>query len=284
MALLAGAIGVYFLLSYDWTASAGEVRPAAAHRPGGAGAPAGDCLAGGHQRQRGGQRADSDPVPWPGRAALGHRRSGCGLLLVVAGLAWLAGLAALVLTTSRGAWLGVGAGLLAMGYLLLRRRLARQRACAPGARSAGHCGDSIGRGGLLGCRAFTRRRAGTGHRAGGRQRHQPGDAVARWLGPGGRLPVHRQWAAQHDDGLLHLWPAAARGLYLPHAQPVPANRRRARRSGFSGLRRAFGCSCGQRAGRHAARPSGPGASAWPQARRWPPLWCTAWWTPACMPA
>ena len=50
-----------------------------------------------------------------------------GLLLLVAIPAWLTGLAALILTVSRGAWLGVGAGLLAMGYLLLRRRLVRQR-------------------------------------------------------------------------------------------------------------------------------------------------------------
>ena len=126
IALLAGAIGVYFLLSYDWTAGAAKFA----------------------MLQRIGLwvQANRPALVLPEDINANVAASGLictlflglggllwaikerlGLLLVMAIPAWLAGLAALILTTSRGAWLGVGAGLLAMGYLLLRRRLDRQR-------------------------------------------------------------------------------------------------------------------------------------------------------------
>ena len=127
LALLAGAIGVYFLLILRLDCRRSEICPAAGHRPLGAGEPAGDCTAGGHQRQRGGQRADLHPFPRPGWTAMGHQRT--------LGTAAVVGRPGLVGRPGRGrfsrprvgAWLGVGAGLLAMGYLLLRRRLDRQR-------------------------------------------------------------------------------------------------------------------------------------------------------------
>lgn len=126
MALLAGAIGVYFLLSYDWTVSAGKFAVL--------------------QRIGLWIQAQRPAIALPEDINANVAASGLictlflglggllwamkerlGLLLLVAGPAWLAGFAALVLTSSRGAWLGVGAGLLAMGYLLFRRRLAKQR-------------------------------------------------------------------------------------------------------------------------------------------------------------
>lgn len=125
-ALLAGAIGVYFLLAYDWSTGAGEI--ALLQRIG---------LA--IQAQR--------PVfVLPTDINANVAASGLTLTLfiglgglawsiahkwwtglVVAGLAWLAGLAALILSQSRGAWLSVGAGIAAILYLALRRRWADKR-------------------------------------------------------------------------------------------------------------------------------------------------------------
>jgi O-antigen ligase len=121
MALLAGALGVYFLLSYSWTA--GGVKFDLLQRAGlwvqarrpavvlpediNANVAAGGlililCLGLG-------------ALLWASR----ERR---WALFLFAGLPWLVGLFALLLTGSRGAWLGMGAALLAIVYLLLRRR------------------------------------------------------------------------------------------------------------------------------------------------------------------
>ena len=126
VALLAGAIGVYFLLAYNWSDNAGEI----------------ELL------QRIGQavQAYRPAITLPTDINANVAASGLtvtlflglgGLVwafryrwwigLVVAGLAWLAGLVALILAQSRGAWISVGVGLVAILYLTLRRRWADHR-------------------------------------------------------------------------------------------------------------------------------------------------------------
>ena len=254
IALLAGAIGVYFLLSYDWTAGAGKFallqriglwvqtqRPAIALPEDINANVAASGLLCTLFLGLGG-------LLWAIKERL-------GLLLLVAVPAWLAGLAALILTVLARRLAGRGRRTIGNGLSAVAPPSGQATHLAPGARSVGRCGNSVNRGRLLGYRALTRRRAGVGRRARGRQRRQPGNAVARWIGPGGRLPVHRQRTTQHHDGLLHLWSAASRGLYLPHAQPLAADRRRAGRGGQSGLCGPLGRGGGQRTGRHAARPA-----------------------------
>ena len=126
MAFLAGAIGVYFLLAYDWTAGTEKFALlqriglwVQAHRP--AIALSEDINA----------NVAANGLILSLFLGLGGLlwaiRERLGLLLLVTLPPWLAGLAALVLTMSRGAWLGAGAGMLAMIYLLLRRRVAGNR-------------------------------------------------------------------------------------------------------------------------------------------------------------
>ena len=126
IALLAGAIGVYFLLSYDWNAGAGKFallqriglwvqtqRPAIA-------------LPEDINANVAASGLTLYPLPRPGWAALGYK----GTLGVAPagdhpGLVGRPGRADPHDLTRRLA--GRGRRLLAMGYLLLRRRLARQR-------------------------------------------------------------------------------------------------------------------------------------------------------------
>ena len=124
--MLAGAIGVYFLLAYDWSAGAGEIA----------------------LLQRIGLTVQSLRPSFVLPTDINANVAASGLTvtlflglgglawairqkwwtgLVGAGLAWLAGLAALILTQSRGAWISVGAGLAAILYLALRRRWADRR-------------------------------------------------------------------------------------------------------------------------------------------------------------
>ena len=125
-ALLAGAIGVYFLLAYDWSAGAGEIA----------------------LLQRIGLAVQAWRPTFVVPTDINANVAASGLTvtlflglgglawtirqkwwtgLVVAGLAWLAGLAALILTQSRGVWISVGAGMAAILYLALRRRWADRR-------------------------------------------------------------------------------------------------------------------------------------------------------------
>ena len=121
-----GRIGVYFLLSYDWTAGAAKFAVlqgiglwVQANRP---------AIALPEDINANVAASGLICTLFLGLGGLLWAiKERLGLLLLLAVPAWLAGLATLILTTSRGAWLGVGAGLLAMGYLLLRRRLDRQR-------------------------------------------------------------------------------------------------------------------------------------------------------------
>jgi putative inorganic carbon (HCO3(-)) transporter len=126
-ALLAGALGTYFLLTYQWTPGPGKFAPLQA---------AGQWI----QAYR-----PALPVPedinanvaasgliillWLGTAGLEWfwRRSPWRGLVVLAALAWLAGGLALVMSVSRGAWLGMVAGGLAIVYLAVRRRWYRHQ-------------------------------------------------------------------------------------------------------------------------------------------------------------
>jgi hypothetical protein len=121
MAWLAGALGIYFLLSYDWAANDAKF----------------ELL----QRLGLWVQGRRPALILPEDINANVAASGLtitlflglgGLVwaassrlwawLLLGGLPWLAGLFALVLTASRGAWLGMGAGVLAMLYLWLRRR------------------------------------------------------------------------------------------------------------------------------------------------------------------
>ena len=127
VALLAGSIGMYFLLSYDWTTGAGEfallqrigltfqeLRPVIAFPEDINANVAANGLTLTLFLGLGGLLWATERRLWA--------------VLLPTGLAWLTGLAALVLSMSRGAWLGLGAGLLAMAYLGARRRLPVQHA------------------------------------------------------------------------------------------------------------------------------------------------------------
>lgn len=125
-ALLAGAIGVYFLLAYDWAASPGKFallqhigEAVQARRP---------AIALPEDINANVAASGLAPCLFIGLggliwAAEQRRRA----TILVAALAWLAGAAALLLSASRGAWLGVAGGLVAMAYLMLRRRFAGRR-------------------------------------------------------------------------------------------------------------------------------------------------------------
>lgn len=124
--LLAGALGVYFLLSYSWSDSDGKL---------------------GLLQEVGlAVQALRPALPLPEDINANVAANGLlltlfiglgGVLwairrrrwttLVLAGLAWTAGLVALALTQSRGAWLSALVGVAAMAYLALRRRLADRR-------------------------------------------------------------------------------------------------------------------------------------------------------------
>lgn len=126
MALLAGGIGVYFLLIYDWSAGAGKV--ALLQQIGLAVQVQRPVIALPEDINANVAANGLTLTLFLGLGGLFwalERRLWAGL--VVAGLAWLAGLTALVLTMSRGAWLSIGAGLMAMAYLVLRRRFADRR-------------------------------------------------------------------------------------------------------------------------------------------------------------
>jgi tetratricopeptide (TPR) repeat protein len=121
-AVLAAAIGAYFLLVYDWT-TINHVKFAAlqqlglwlqAHRPGSF--PAQEL----NPNLVAGGLVVALPLGMGGAAwgwAQRYRRAA-----IMGALALCLGLIALVLTTSRGAWLGLGVGLLAAGYLEWRSR------------------------------------------------------------------------------------------------------------------------------------------------------------------
>lgn len=120
-ALLAGALGTYFLLTYQWTPGPGKFAPLQT---------AGQWI----QAYR-----PALPVPedinanvaasgliillWLGTAGLEWfwRRGPWRGLVVLVALAWLVGGLALVMSVSRGAWLGMVAGVLVILYLGLRR-------------------------------------------------------------------------------------------------------------------------------------------------------------------
>ena len=126
VALLAGAIGLYFLLAYHWSGNTGEIAllqqiglAVEAARPA---IPLptdinANVAAGGLTMTLfiglGGLIWAILTAWWPG--------------LVVAGMAWLVGLAALVLSQSRGAWISTGVGVAAILYLALRRRWVDRR-------------------------------------------------------------------------------------------------------------------------------------------------------------
>ncbi|MEZ4768159.1 MAG: hypothetical protein R2844_06990 [Caldilineales bacterium] len=126
VALLAGAIGIYFLLAYNWSTNTGEVallqRIGLAVEAGRPAIPlptdvnanvAASALTVTLFLGLGGLVWAVATRWWPG--------------LVIAGLAWLVGLAALGLSQSRGAWLSTAAGLAAVLYLALRRRWVDRR-------------------------------------------------------------------------------------------------------------------------------------------------------------
>ena len=127
MALLAGALGLYFLQSYDFAAGAGkfdlvqrlglwvQARRPALLLPEDINA---NVAANGLIITLG---LGLGALLWASR----ERR---WAVLALAGLPWLAGLFALLLTGSRGAWLGMAAGGLVMFYLLLRRRWSQRPA------------------------------------------------------------------------------------------------------------------------------------------------------------
>lgn len=121
-ALLAAAIGIYFVLTYDWaaggTAKFAIVQQAGlwiqAHRPA---IPVPDDING---NVAGGALAVLIPL---GLGAVGRRtgRRAAGLRAIAA-LATAVAMVALLLTASRGAWIGLAAGGAVAGFLAWRRR------------------------------------------------------------------------------------------------------------------------------------------------------------------
>jgi hypothetical protein len=115
-ALLAGALGAYFLLSHDWTTGPGKFAAlqgaglwVQAHRPQ---VPLPEDI---HPNVAAGGLALMLPLGAGGVAwtwSQGRRP-----LALVGALALALGLIALALSASRGAWLGLGAGALTAGYL-----------------------------------------------------------------------------------------------------------------------------------------------------------------------
>ncbi len=124
-AVLAAAIGVYFMLTYDWTANRSVKFPALqqaglwiqTHRPA---MQASEDI---NPNVPGGGLALTLPLGVGGVAWAWTRRHWRGV--VVGALALLLALIALTLTASRGAWLGFGAGMLTAGYLEWRTNSAR---------------------------------------------------------------------------------------------------------------------------------------------------------------
>lgn len=123
-ALLAGALGLYFLLVYDWAAAAND-KVALLQQIGlwvQASRPAIPRLASINANVAGSGLVLLLPLGAAGMAWAWRRRAWAAVAL--AGAALLVAGAALLLSVSRGAWLGLAAGLLAAGVLLARRRLA----------------------------------------------------------------------------------------------------------------------------------------------------------------
>jgi putative inorganic carbon (HCO3(-)) transporter len=115
-ALLAGALGAYFLLSHDWTAGPGKFAAlqgaglwVQAHRPQ---VPLPEDI---HPNIAAGGLALTLPLGAGG--VVWTWSQGRRPLALVGALGLTLGLIALALSASRGAWLGLGAGALTAGYL-----------------------------------------------------------------------------------------------------------------------------------------------------------------------
>jgi O-antigen ligase len=118
-ALLAGALGAYFLLSHDWTAGPGKFAAlygvglwVQAHRPQ---VPLPEDI---HPNIAAGGLALMLPLGAGGVVRTWSQ--GRRLLALVGALGVTLGLIALALSASRGSWLGLGAGVLTAGYLAWR--------------------------------------------------------------------------------------------------------------------------------------------------------------------
>ena len=122
-ALLAALLGAYFLLTYDWRAASGPVKFDAIQRAGlwiQAHRPPFPLLENIHPNVAGNSLVVLLPLAAAAFAAALDRRPRSLVLIAVLALALSVALLALILSASRGSWLGLAAG--AAGVLLLASR------------------------------------------------------------------------------------------------------------------------------------------------------------------